>query len=168
MDRHTTLINHFSHVISPASLAYAFTILHTVQYSMREHGDNNLNDNDDGTAQTAEDSTNFSTSSTHDTVNTLPTASTSENVERANNRWTDNEVRLLLDYVESNCILMTGRGLNLKKTQFNQAHATVKTKDAGQCHYKWNHVSFFLFINNWKAFHVPLAMCYIQSNFTVG
>jgi hypothetical protein len=142
MDRHTTLIQRFRHIISLASLAYAFTILHALQYSMRDQ--DNLNDDDDGTAQTA---TNFSASSTHDTVDTPPTASTSENVasEKANSRWTDDEIKLLLDFVEANCVLTTNRGLSLKKSQFTQAHATVKTKDASQCHYKWGRVIFFSF-----------------------
>ena len=42
MDRHT-LIQHFHHIISLASLAYTFIVLHTIQYLMRNH------DNDNGT-----------------------------------------------------------------------------------------------------------------------
>jgi hypothetical protein len=57
------------------------------------------------------------------------------------------EIHLLLDYVEANCVLTTVRGLNLKKVHFNKARDMVKTKDAGQCHYKWGHVHLF-FISN--------------------
>jgi hypothetical protein len=143
-----TLIQHFRHIISFASLAYTFTTLHTIQYSMR-----NLSDNNDTTAQTTEDhdSTNFSaSSSTHDT----PAIISTENIEKTNasasGRWTENEISLLLDYVEANCVLKTARGLSLKKSEFNKARATVKSKDAGQCHYKWGHVRIFV-IN--KCFH---------------
>ena len=138
MDGHT-LIQCFRHIISLASLAYTFTVIHTIQYSMRNHD----NDNDDD-AQTAGDyeSTNFTvSSSTHDTP---ATASSSENIEKTSSRWTENEIKLLLDYVEANCVLTTARGLNLKKSEFNKAHATVKSKDANQCHYKWGHVCIFL------------------------
>ena len=42
---------------------------------------------------------------------------------------------------------MTSRGTNLKKSDFNKAHDTVKLKDAAQCHYKWGHVSTFTLKN---------------------
>jgi hypothetical protein len=139
------LIQRFHHILSLASLAYTFTILHTIQYSMRGH-ESPDNDNNDPTAQTvgASDSTSYSASSTVDTpLPTTVTASTSENIEKPSGQWTDNKVRLLLDYVEANCTLTTMQGLNMKKSQFSKVHATVKTKDASQCHYKWNHVRIF-------------------------
>jgi hypothetical protein len=117
-----------------------FTTLHTIQYSMQDHSDNNNHT----TAQTTEDpdSTNFSASpSTHDT----PASISAENIEKSSGRWTESEITLLLDYVETNCVLKTARGLNLKKSEFNKAHATVKSKDAAQCHYKWGHVCIFLY-----------------------
>ena len=146
MDRQI-LIRRFRHIISLASLAYAFTILHTIQYSMRDH--DNLNDDTTAQLETAgdHDSTNFSASSTHNTVNT-PTASASENLEKTS-KWTEAEVKLLLDYVEANCILTTARGLNLKKSEFNRASAVVRTKDSNQCHYKWGNVGFF-FLSTWR------------------
>lgn len=144
-----TLLQHFRHIISFASLAYTFTTLHTIQYySMRDHSDNNdttaqTTDHDSTTQTTDHDSTNFSaqaSSSTHDTPASIGT----ENVEKASGRWTDTEISLLLDYVEENCVLMTARGLNLKKSQFNKARDVVKSKDAAQCHYKWGHVCIFV------------------------
>ena len=58
--------------------------------------------------------------------------------------WTDQEIKLLLDYVEANCSLNTASGLNLKKSAFTKAHAMVKTKDAKQCHYKWGNVCIII------------------------
>jgi hypothetical protein len=120
------LIQHFHHVISFASLTYTFTTLHTIQYSMQDHCDSNK--------MTAQDhnSTNFSTSSS--TRDTPASVSTSENIEKTSGRWTESEVVLLLDYVKENCVLMTARGLSLKKSEFNKACAMVKSKDAAQCH----------------------------------
>jgi hypothetical protein len=34
----------------------------------------------------------------------------------------------------------------MKKSEFNKAHDTVKSKDAAQCHYKWGHVDIFIII----------------------
>jgi hypothetical protein len=180
MDRET-LIRRFRHIISLASLAYAFTILHTIQYSMRDHDNldhDNLNDDGDTTtAQTSgdHDATNFSASSTHNTVNT-PTASTraSENLEKTS-KWSEAEVELLLNYVEANCILTTARGLNLKKSEFNRASAVVRTKDSSQCHYKWGNVGIFFYqlevssslIQIYRS-SMTIDLCYIQGNFTVG
>ena len=135
MDRHT-LLQRFRYVISLASLAYTFTTLHTIQYSMRDHDENN-----NTTAQTPPDLDSTSYSSTH---NTPATTSISENIEKTSNRWSETEINLLLDYVEKNSILTTARGLNLKKSEFNKARDTVKSKDAGQCHYKWGKVCIFL------------------------
>jgi hypothetical protein len=142
MDRRT-LIQHFRHIISFASLACTFTTLHTIQYSMRDHYDDNNN-------MTAQDhnSTEFSASSS--TQDTPASVSTSENIEKTSGRWTRSEITLLLDYVEANCVLMTAQGLSLKKSEFNKACATVKSKDAAPCHYKWGHVHFL--VNN-EDFH---------------
>ncbi|KAF8221168.1 hypothetical protein L208DRAFT_1329698, partial [Tricholoma matsutake] len=94
---------------------------------------------DNNTAQTTDhNSTNFSASSS--TQETPSNISTSENSEKSSGRWTESEITLLLDYVEANCVLTTPQGLNLKKSEFNKACATVKSKDASQCHYKWGHL----------------------------
>ena len=76
MDGHP-LIQHFCHILSFASLAYTFTTLHTIQYSMQDHCNNN-----NTMAQTTEDhnSTNFSASSS--TQDTPASVSTSENIEK--------------------------------------------------------------------------------------
>jgi hypothetical protein len=109
---------------------------------MREH--DYENDTTTQSPQLDHDSTHPSASSS--TANDTPaTTSTSENLDKTSGRWTENEIKLLLDYVEENCTLTTARGLNLKKSEFNQAHATVKSKDANQCHYKWGHVHILFF-----------------------
>ena len=99
---------------------------------------------------TAQDhnSTDFSASSS--TQDTPASISTSGNIEKTSGRWTESKIALLLDYVEANCVLMTARGLSLKKSEFNKARAMVKSKDAAQCHYKWGHVHFL--VNN-EDFH---------------
>jgi hypothetical protein len=137
-----TLLQCFCYIASLASLAYTFTTLHTLQYSMRNHDNNNNNT----TGPQDHDSINLSASSS--THNTPPTTSTLENIEKTNSRWTENEVNLLLDYVEANCILTTARGLNMKKSEFNRARVMVKTKDATQCHSKWGRVSVFAIDEN--------------------
>ena len=147
MDGHT-LLHHFRYIISLASLAYTFTILHAIQYSMRDHNDIN-----NTTAQTPQDydSTNPS-ASTYDTVDTPTNTSMSETIEKSSGWWTENKVKLLLDYVEENCTLTTARGLNLKKSEFNKARTTVKSKDASQCHYKWGHVCIFSIVISMRVF----------------
>jgi hypothetical protein len=88
MDEHTrnkSLLQQFRHIISFASLAYTFTTLHTIQYSMRDHSQADNNNNT--TAQTTEDPdlTTFSaSSSTHDT----PASIITENIEKSIGRWT--------------------------------------------------------------------------------
>ena len=159
MDRHT-LIQHFRHIISFASLACTFTTLRTIQYSMWDHCDNNN--------MTAQDhnSTDFSASSS--TQDTPASVSTSENIKKTSGQWTESEIMLLLNYVKANCVFMTAWGLSLKKSEFNKAHAMVKSKDAAQCHYKWGHVHFS--VNN-KGFHYwssIIAMYDVQGNFGVG
>jgi hypothetical protein len=154
MDRHT-LLHRFRYITSLASLAYTFTTLHAIQYSMRDHDDSfdDIHDNNNNTVNTTStqatalsaqtpqdnDSTNPSAASAS-TYDTPTTTSMSETIEKTSGRWTDNEIRLLLDYVEEQCTLTTARGLNLKKSDFNKARTTVKSKDASQCHYKWAHV----------------------------
>ena len=146
MDEHTpSLMQQFRHIISLASLACTFTTLHTLQY-MQDHSQA---DNDNTTAQTTEDHdlTTFpASSSTHN----APVSTENTEKASASSRWTESEITLLLDYIEANCVLMTSRGLTLKKTAFNKARDTVKTKDASQCHYKWGHARIFIFE---KCFH---------------
>ena len=86
---------------------------------------------------------NASLSTTHDTI----TTTTSESLKKTSSRWTENEVTLLLDYVEGNCILTTVRGISLKKSDFNKAHTMVKSKDASQCHYEWGRVCIVIIIS---------------------
>lgn len=135
MDKHP-LLHRFRYIISLSSLAYIFTALHTIQYTMQDHDDN------DTTTQDHDPLDHSASTSTH---NTQPaTTSTSESSKKTSGRWTDNEIKLLLDYVESNCTLTTVRGFTLKKSEFNKAHATVKSKDATQCHYKWGQVHILI------------------------
>jgi hypothetical protein len=122
----------FRNIITLASLAYTFTTIHSLQYYMRNH------DNDTSALNLPDNNESIASSST-------PTASGTS--EKTSGRWTDDEIQLLLHYVATKCTLTTARVLNLKKSQFNEARETVKTKDAGQCHYKWGHVCFFI-INN--------------------
>jgi hypothetical protein len=127
------------YIISLSSLTYIFTALHTIQYTMQDHDDN------DTTTQDHDPLDHSALISTH---NTQPaTTSTSESSKKTSGQWTDNKIKLLLNYVESNCTLTTARGLTLKKSEFNKAGATVKSKDATQCHYKWGQV-YILIIND--------------------
>ena len=172
MDKHT-LLHRFRNIVSLASLTYTFTALHTIQYSMRDHDNNNAGLGATQASSTAQtplgqdyDSANH-TLSTHDTPTTT---SISETAEKSG-RWTENKIRLLLKYVEKNCTLTTARGLSLKKSEFNKARAIVKSKDSGQCHYKWGHVRIFIVNNVFHCLSVLspiIAMCYLQSNFAVG
>lgn len=135
-----SLAQRFRFIVSLASLAYTFTVLHAVQYSMRI--------SDDSTAQNLQnpDSTHSSalSSGTSASHNTLATTSMTGTAEKTTGRWTEDEVNLLLDYVEQNAILTTARGLTLKKSEFNRVRDKIKSKDAGQCHYKWGNVSYQL------------------------
>ena len=132
------LLQYFHYIISLSSFAYTFTALHTIQYAMQDH-----DDNDTTTTQDYDlDHSQAASTSTH---NTQPaTTSTLESMKKSGGWWTDNEVKLLLNYVESNCTLTTTRGLTLKKSEFNKACATIKSKDANQCHYKWGQVHIFI------------------------
>ena len=169
MDAHRTLVRQFRQVVFLASLVCAFSTIHAIQYySQLDHdsdmdesdqddtGNNNedmddtdnnnedINDTDNNNEYHNLQSTCYSDyTSIHDTSNP---ADTSSNSGKANGRWTDQEISLLLDYIEENCSLHTPRGLNLKKSQFNKARDTVKSKDASQCHYKWGHVRTVLFM----------------------
>lgn len=147
MDRHT-LLDRFRSITSLASLAYTFTILHTIQYSMRDHDNNN-----NTTAQTPQD--NDSTNQSTSMYDSPATTSMSETIEKssASGRWTDDEVKLLLEFVEANCTLTTARGLNLKKSEFSKARTMVKSKDSTQCHYKWGRVRNTIFIIDKGRFH---------------
>ena len=135
--RHT-LLQRFHQIISLASLAYTFTTLHTIQYSMRDHNYNN------NTAQTQQDHNSMNLSAS--TYDTPPATGTSETIKKStgSSRWTETEIKLLLDYVKENCTLTTARGLNLKKSGFNKACEIVKSKDTSQCHHKWSHVCIIL------------------------
>jgi hypothetical protein len=134
MDERRSLIQRFCNIISVATLAYTFTSLHAIQYSMYHHAE--AAESDDETTTGARNPQ----SSTHDIL----AETTGSAAEKTSGRWTTDEINLLLDYIEANCVLTTARGLNLKKSQFNKARDTVKTKDAGQCHYKWGHVCIFI------------------------
>ena len=139
MDR-PSIVQCFHSLVFLASLAYTITILHTIQYSMLNHDDSTTTQNPQD-----HDSTHYSAlSSTNDT---LATPSTAGSAEKTGGRWNDQEINLLLNYVEQNCTLTTSRGTNLKKSDFNKARDTVKSKDTAQCHYKWGHVSTFTLKN---------------------
>ena len=103
---------------------------------MQDHDDNNTTTQDHDTLD------HSASTSTH---NTQPaTTSTSESNKKTSGQWTDNEIKLLLNYVESNYTLTTTRGLTLKKSKINKAGATIKSKDATQCHYKWGQVCILI------------------------
>ena len=145
-DNHT-LLQRFRYITSLASLAYTFTTLHTIQYAMRDH-DNDTpqppqpDDSTEASSSAAPVTTNTSSSAAHDTIATT----TSKSLEKTSGRWTENEVTLLLDYVEGHCVLTTARGLSLKKSDFNKARTFVKSKDAAQCHSKWGRVRILIIL----------------------
>ena len=60
-------------------------------------------DNNNTTGPQDHDLINLSALSS--TYNTPATTSTLENIDKTNSWWTENEVNLLLDYVEANCVL---------------------------------------------------------------
>jgi hypothetical protein len=144
MDR-PSLVQHFRFILSLASLAYTFTVIHAIQYTMENH--------DDSTTQNLQDHVSITLSSTNDTLATTSTSGT----EKAK-RWTEHEINLLLNYVEQNCILSTTRGLNLKKASFNGASDMIKTRDASQCHYKWNNVGIFVINEDSDYLSIIIAM----------
>ena len=136
MDTHT-LIQQFHQVVSLASLACVFSGIHTIQYSLLDH--NMMDDIEDCNLQENDSASYSGFTSTPNTISNP--GDTSSNSGKASGHWTDQEITLLLDYVKTHCSLNTLRGLNLKKTQFNKAWDTVKSKDASQCYYKWGHVN---------------------------
>jgi len=142
MDAKTTA-QRFRQAFSLASLAYIFSIIHTIQYEMRHH----LQSPSHPPLPSGNPTTSTSGPSSLLEANTTnETKSTSTSEKTASNRWTDEESFLLLDYVEKHCVLTTARGTALKKRDFNKAHDAVKTKSANQCHYKWTQVIFFIMI----------------------
>lgn len=52
--------------------------------------------------------------------------------------WTNVEDERLIDYIETNCIVP--KGGNFKAAVYNGAAASVRTKDAKQCSYRWKKV----------------------------
>ena len=130
MDAHT-LIQQSHHIVSLASLACVFSGIHTIQYSLLDH---DMDDIEDHNLQENDSTSHSGFTSTPDTSNP---ANTSSNSGKASGHWTDQEITLLLDHVEAHCSLNTLRGLNLKKTQFNKAHDTVKAKDSKLSVLRW-------------------------------
>ena len=116
-----SLVQCFRSLVLLASLAYTFTILHAIQYSMLNHDDSTTTQN----PQT-HDLTHYSASSS--TNDTLATPSTARSAEKTGGRWNNQGINLLLNYVKQNCTLTTSRGTNLKKSDFNKAHDTVNRK----------------------------------------
>ena len=166
MDRQ--LLQCLRYIISLSSLAYIFTTSHIIQYTMWDQDNNNT-----GTGTLQDHGCDLSDHSaltlTHDTQPT--TTSTSESIKKTSSWWTDNEITLLLNYVELNCTLTTARGLTLKKSEFNKACATEKSKDATQCHYKWGQVHVFQVIIIYYLHYLSelyVVMLNIQSNLAVG
>jgi hypothetical protein len=68
----------------------------------------------------------------------------------------------MFNYVKENCILTTARGLNIKKSEFDKARDTVKSKDAAQCHYKWGHVDIFIIIEG-SHYYLSIHHSYVLS-----
>jgi hypothetical protein len=128
MDAQQRLVQ-FRLIVSLASLAYVFSAIHAIQYSALQVDDDSGSDSD---------------MDENNTVNTEDPADTSG---KTSGRWTDQEISLLLDYIEAKGLLNTTRGLTLKKAQFTQAHEFVKSKDAMQCQYKWGHVRIRMIID---------------------
>ena len=149
MDTHT-LMQQFCHIVSLASLAYIFSAIHAIQYSLLESDYDTMDPNGEDLTHHTLQETAASTSYldfTSSTPNTSNPADTSSSSGKVSSCWTDQEITLLLNYVEVHCSLNTSRGLNLKKSQFNKARDMVKSKDALQSHYKWGHVCILVYIN---------------------
>ena len=162
MDAHT-LIRQFRHVVSLASLACVFSGIHTIQYSLLDH--DMMDDIEDCNLQENHSTSHSGFTSTPGTSNP---ADTSGNSGKPSGYWTDQEITLLLDYVKTHCSLDTPRGLNSKKTQFNKAQDTVKSKDASQCHYKWGHVHRSIINEGLSCWSPMKALQYLQGHFTLG
>lgn len=138
MDAQRRLVQ-FRLILSLASIAYIFSAIHAIQYSALGY-DSDTTDIDSPDSDIVDSDSDMEN---NNTVNTEDQAETSASGKKGG-RWSEQEITLLLDYVESQCSLNTARGLTLKKSQFNKARDTVKSKDAGQCHYKWNHVCILI------------------------
>ena len=160
MEGSPSLVQRFRSIVCLASLTYTFTVLHAIQYSMQNHDSTTQNPQEPDS-----ESTHYSAlSSTHDTLATSSSAGTSEKTSR----WTDQEISLLLDYVEQNSLLNTRRGINLKKAEFTKASIMIKSKDRGQCQYKWGHVGIFVIIEDFDYLSIFIVMHYLQGNCNVG
>lgn len=121
------LIQRFRYILSLSSFAYVFNTLHTIQYEMQQD-----HDEDDTPTQA------YDYPQSPQPVST----STSESI-KTTGRWTDDEIRLLLDYVESNFTFTSAGGSSLGRDSFKNAHA-LKTKDSNQCQYKWRQVCILI------------------------
>ena len=144
MDPHT-LAKQFRHVVSLASLAFIFSSIHALQYSLLDY-DATMENSENQTSPQDNASTshlNFTSTPSHDTSTSNPADTSSSSVK---GRWTDQEINQLLTYVEAHCPLNTSRGISLKKTHFNKAHTFIKTKDASQCEYKWGNVCISIYL----------------------
>jgi hypothetical protein len=86
---------------------------------------------------------NTTSTTTQNTPNDASIAASS-NIT-SSGRWSSDEIWLLLAYVKANCVFTAAKGINLKKSEFNKARDTVKSKTASQCHYKWGRVSVFFY-----------------------
>jgi len=150
----TPLTKQFRNVVSLASLAFIFSSIHALQYSLRDYDTGTSMDDTENPQDTVGASTshsNFTSTPSQDTTQ----ASTSNPAEfsstgksgkaaAASGRWSDLEITQLLDYIQEHCSLNTSSGLSLKKTCFNQASDTLKSKTAAQCRNKWNNVRIFI------------------------
>jgi hypothetical protein len=135
MDTQQRLVQ-FRLIVSLASLAYVFSAIHAIQYSaLQVDDDSDIINSDSGS------------DSDMDENNTVNTEDPADTFGKSSGRWTDQEISLLLDYIEAKGLLNTTRGLTLKKAQFTQAQELVKSKDAMQCHYKWGHVHIRMIID---------------------
>jgi len=107
---------------------------------MRNHEDDNPAPQPEGDAN----DDNVTTTPSQNTPSIAASSSSNINATSTSGRWSPDEIQLLLDYVEANCVFTAAKGINLKKSEFKGAHDVVKTKTATQCHYKWGHVSVFV------------------------
>ena len=142
-------LRQFRNAVSLASIAYIFSAIHAIQFSLRnlntDYNSDSDSDMDTGNTEDPSHSQDASRSEFTPTFSNPADVSTSNpGKATAGGSWTDQEISLLLDYVEANCPLTTSRGFSLKKSHFNKARETVKSKDASQCHYKWGHVGNYV------------------------
>ena len=84
LDRHT-LLKRFRYITLIASLAYTFTVLHTIQYSMQDHDDNN-----NTTTQIPQDHDSSQATSTYDSPATTGTSMLkTTDFEKNSSQWTE-------------------------------------------------------------------------------